>query len=272
MSAPAAVKPQQTHPVIEVFGPTVQGEGPEAGTPCYFVRLGGCDYRCSWCDSMYAVEPAEVREHSTKLTPEQIAARVVALPGGARWVILSGGNPALHHLSDLVDQLHAAGYRVAVETQGSVFRPWLSAVDRLVISPKGPSSGMETERHGAQFEAFMARLDQLRFATAHPMRRDRVALKIVVADDADYEWAAKVFGLYPRYDHHLSVCTPQLTPVKGRDDAADKLRAEGIGLLRRVVCDRYRWLCEKVAHDPRMGNVRVLPQLHVLAWGTERGR
>ena len=48
----------RTHPVIEVFGPTIQGEGAEAGLPTHFVRFGGCDYRCSWCDTMYAVDPA----------------------------------------------------------------------------------------------------------------------------------------------------------------------------------------------------------------------
>src|SRR5438105_206992 len=58
----------QTFPVIEVFGPTVQGEGPDAGRPAYFVRFGGCDYRCSWCDSMYAVEPADVRSHAEHLS------------------------------------------------------------------------------------------------------------------------------------------------------------------------------------------------------------
>ena len=48
--------------VVEVFGPTVQGEGPYAGRVCHFLRLGGCDYRCSWCDTPYAVDPAQVRK------------------------------------------------------------------------------------------------------------------------------------------------------------------------------------------------------------------
>ena len=44
-------------PVVEIFGPTIQGEGAEAGVPTHFVRVGGCDYRCIWCDTMYAVDP-----------------------------------------------------------------------------------------------------------------------------------------------------------------------------------------------------------------------
>ena len=45
-----------------MFGPTVQGEGPYAGRVCHFLRLGGCDYRCSWCDTPYAVDPVQVRK------------------------------------------------------------------------------------------------------------------------------------------------------------------------------------------------------------------
>ena len=49
-------------PVVEVFGPTIQGEGELAGVPTAFVRFGGCDYRCSWCDSLFAVLPEDVRD------------------------------------------------------------------------------------------------------------------------------------------------------------------------------------------------------------------
>src|SRR5215211_1387636 len=88
-------------PVIEIFGPTIQGEGAEAGLPCAFVRLGGCDFRCSWCDTMYAVDPAEVRANATRLNSDQIVSELRGLGGEYEWVILSGGNPALHDLTEL---------------------------------------------------------------------------------------------------------------------------------------------------------------------------
>src|SRR5215217_20609 len=96
--APAsAIAPARTRliPVIEVFGPTIQGEGAEAGLPTHFVRLGGCDFRCSWCDTMYAVDPATVRATARKLSAEEIVDEVDTLGGAAEWVALSGGNPAL---------------------------------------------------------------------------------------------------------------------------------------------------------------------------------
>src|SRR3954449_11904275 len=88
----------RTFPVIEIFGPTIQGEGAEAGLPTHFVRLGGCDYRCAWCDTMYAVDPRTVRARSESLPATEIVGRLHELGGHPEWVTLSGGNPALHHL------------------------------------------------------------------------------------------------------------------------------------------------------------------------------
>lgn len=91
--------------IIEIFGPTIQGEGPHAGRPVGFVRFGGCDFRCSWCDSMYAVEPAEVRANSEKLTADEIVDRLPACDV----VVLSGGNPALVQGEQLAEALALAG-------------------------------------------------------------------------------------------------------------------------------------------------------------------
>src|SRR3954453_7764862 len=131
MSSVAAVETRaptvgKTFPVIEVFGPTIQGEGAEAGLPTHFVRFGGCDYRCSWCDTMYAVDPAVVRATAERLSDDAIVERLDGLGGAPRWVTLSGGNPALHQLGALVGVLHERGSLVGAETQGSVWRDWLA--------------------------------------------------------------------------------------------------------------------------------------------------
>lgn len=239
----------KTFPVVETFGPTIQGEGPDAGLPCSFVRFGGCDYRCSWCDSLYAVEPSEVRK-AERLDVQQIIGRLPDVPR----VVLSGGNPALHELGELVDELHRLHRLVSVETQGSVWRDWLMKVDRLVISPKPPSSGMVSDRHDEQTAVFLEEAELHRAA----------AVKIVVFAERDYTWAQRFVGLgLPLY---LSVGTPQPPDDFSVDDLASWDES-----IREEVCTGYRWLCEKVAGDPLMAHVRVLPQLHVLAWGTARG-
>lgn len=237
-------------PVIEVFGPTIQGEGSEAGFPCYFVRFGGCDFHCRWCDSLYAVEPDEVRRNSTRMSAGDIVEKIEALPGEARWVILSGGNPVLHDLGELVAELQERGYLVAVETQGSKWKDWLLSVDRLTVSPKPPSSGETSELRLASFKRFMGNMAD-GCALAH------VTIKIVVDDDGDLLWARRIFGMYPAGDHCLSVCTPQGDMVE-----LDRLME---------VTRRYRRLAEQVAADPDLNEVRVLPQLHVIAWGSRRG-
>lgn len=247
-----------TWPVIEVFGPTIQGEGPEAGTPCHFVRFGGCDYRCEWCDSMYAVEPAEVRANAEKLGAGEIIDRLAKLGGEPRWVVLSGGNPALLDLDRLVKPLQGAGFKVAVETQGSRWASWLAGVDRLVISPKPPSSGMATSPHLFAFKGFMHHVAN------HGMLLES-ALKIVVADDADFQWARNLLSMYPVGEKHLSVCTPQ------SGDWEVNYPMDRSGNLILEVADRYAQLAEKVAEDPALADVKVLPQLHVIAWGDRRG-
>jgi 7-carboxy-7-deazaguanine synthase len=238
----------RTFPVIEIFGPTIQGEGAEAGLSTHFVRFGGCDYRCSWCDTMYAVDPAAVRRDSTRMSVDEICAAVDRLSGAPAWVSLSGGNPALHHLGELVDELHTAGFLVSVETQGSVWRDWLARVDRLTVSPKPPSSGMATGRRWEQFQRFM-------HLVADSGATQRTVLKVVCFDAPDLEWAKGIMNGYPGIPLILSAGTP--VPAQGP--------------VRDLVGDRYRWLCEQVAGDRELAQVRVLPQLHVIAWKEARG-
>jgi 7-carboxy-7-deazaguanine synthase len=239
----------QTFPVIELFGPTVQGEGPEAGRPAYFIRFGGCDFRCSWCDSLYAVDPAEVRANATQMSSAEIRTALGELTAGPTLVVLTGGNPALHPLDELVEALQGEGFDVAVETQGSVFRPWLVRVDRLVVSPKPPSSGEASGRHWDQLGQFMASSLEARAA---------LALKVVVFDQGDLAYATEVARAWPAVPLHLSVGTD---PEPALSAEADRAR----------ILDHFRWLCEAAAQVPELSGARVLPQLHVLAWGRARG-
>lgn len=245
---------ERTYPVIEIFGPTIQGEGPDAGLTCSFIRVGGCDYRCSWCDSMYAVDPAEVKAHAEKLTAAEIVDRLPVAP----MVVISGGNPALLELGPLVARIQDAGMRVSVETQGSRWKPWLAMVDQLVVSPKPPSSDMVSEEHEAETAGFFAALARQDGATA--------AIKIVVGSATDYGWAKRFIGLgWPVY---LSALTPQPSwSFEPSNEQIEDAEQSAIRMLR----DNYAWLCNTVAQDPEMADVRVLPQLHVVAWGLARG-
>jgi 7-carboxy-7-deazaguanine synthase len=183
------------------------------------------------------------------MSVEEIWAEVVSLSGGQPLTVsLSGGNPAIQPLGPLIARGDAEGYRFALETQGSVARDWFADLDTLVLSPKPPSSGMETD--WGQFE------DCLRRAAGGP----EVALKIVVFDERDYRYAREVAGRYPDLPVYLQ--PGNHTPPPADDDDA---RIDIDGIMERML-----WLVETVTED-RWFEARVLPQLHVLLWGNRRG-
>lgn len=234
--------------VVEVFGPTIQGEGPHAGRVTHFVRFGGCDYRCEWCDTPDAVLPERVRL-ADDLSEDEIVARLDALLP-APMVVLSGGNPALWQPDHLIGLLTDRYRTIAVETQGSRWRDWLGLVQSLVISPKPPSSGEVNAHNAQQFERFMDKVLMLRV----PVNE---ALKVVVFDADDLAWAKSVHSEYPDVPFYLSVGTDP--------DGADHAdTVAGVGA-------RYAWLCERVVNDLAWHDVTVLPQLHVVAWGHKVG-
>ncbi|TBF20798.1 7-carboxy-7-deazaguanine synthase QueE [Rhizobium ruizarguesonis] len=234
--------------VSEIFGPTIQGEGALIGLPTVFVRTGGCDYRCSWCDSLHAVDSA-FRDQWIPMSTEAIWHEIMKLSGGKPLTVsLSGGNPAIQPLRPLIELGHSQGYRFALETQGSVAQAWFRDLDVLVVSPKPPSSGMLTDWDQVD--------NCLQLAAGGP----EVALKIVVFDDADYEFAEQAGQRYPQIPLFLQPGNHR-PPPPDNDDA--RIDIDG-------VMDRMHWLVERVTAD-QWFEVRVLPQLHVLLWGNKRG-
>ncbi|MGX0905152.1 7-carboxy-7-deazaguanine synthase [Roseovarius sp. MBR-79] len=233
--------------VAEIFGPTIQGEGALIGQPTVFVRTGGCDYRCSWCDSLHAVD-AEYRHDWQPMQPEAVMEEVARLSGGRPLLVtLSGGNPAIQPLGPLIEAGRAEGYRFAMETQGSVARDWFARLDMLVLSPKPPSSGMAVD--WAVFADCVA-----------AAKGAETVLKIVIFDEADYLWARQVAGRYP--DLPLVLQPGNHTPPPPEDDSA-VVDHDGINA-------RMRWLVGRVVADGWFA-ARVLPQLHVTLWGNRRG-
>ena len=135
---------EKKFPVIEIFGPVIQGEGVMAGHQTNFLRLGGCDYRCSWCDTMYAVDPDQVKENSTMMSTNEIIAGLVDLHNKypVATVTISGGNPCMHKIDGVIHMLNEARWEIVVETQGTLWQDWLLGCALVTISPKPPSSSM----------------------------------------------------------------------------------------------------------------------------------
>jgi 7-carboxy-7-deazaguanine synthase len=131
--------------VSEIFGPTIQGEGPSAGQTCTFVRLGGCNLSCDWCDTPYTWDAARY-DLQRELVPRQTAqVAEEAIATETRLVVITGGEPLLQsrELATLVARLQAKGRRVEFETNGTLSPAGLPA-DLFVVSPKLRNSGLRT--------------------------------------------------------------------------------------------------------------------------------
>lgn len=228
--------------ISEIFH-SFQGEGALIGKPTVFVRTGGCDSRCSWCDTFYAVLP-ENRPSWLKLEPEDIFAKIVDLSPKPILITLSGGNPAIEPLEPLIDMGLFEGYRFSLETQGTIKQPWFTKLDYLTLSPKPPSSGMLFKERKLQGCIDIA----LTSSRCHPF------FKIVIFDEEDYLFAKKVTEKYFYIPVYLQTGNAHV----GEDFSLED------------VLERTRWLMERVAQD-QWNNATVLPQLHTLLFGSKRG-
>jgi 7-carboxy-7-deazaguanine synthase len=153
--------------LIELYK-SVQGESSFAGLPCIFVRLAGCNLRCSWCDSEYTFKGGY------KQSLDEVEAAVAAL-APVRLVEFTGGEPMLQEreLLPLMERLLAQGYTLMIETSGERLLGNVPKDVHKIVDVKCPGSG-----EGGSFR--MENLDAL-------TKRDEV--KFVISDRVDYEFA-----------------------------------------------------------------------------------
>ncbi|MCX8471485.1 MAG: 7-carboxy-7-deazaguanine synthase QueE [Chitinophagaceae bacterium] len=156
---------KQTLPVMEAFY-TIQGEGFYQGHAAYFVRLGGCDVGCVWCD----VKESWDAEAHPKLSIKEIVDEAKQFEG--RLVVITGGEPLMHDTTALTNAFKDAGFATNIETSGS--SPLSGEWDWICLSPK-------------KFKEPL--LEVCKKANE---------LKIVVYNKSDFEWAEKYAALVPR--------------------------------------------------------------------------
>lgn len=235
--------------ITEVFGPVIQGEGLLIGKPAVFIRAHGCDYACNGCDTPYARRPFNLALNSADELVEMVVERTKGIPLS---VVLTGGNPALQDFSELIMLLMGRGYTTAIETQGSIACNWFSELDYLTISPKAPSSGNITEISSVS-ECIK------KFEDGFRQRSRYACIKVVVQSKLDLYYAEEIFGAidtnFP--GHSMLFC---LQPFNASQNPN-----------REVLIRAYDRLVSEVLKR-RMYSVSILPQLHVIVWGNERGR
>jgi 7-carboxy-7-deazaguanine synthase len=230
--------------VAEVFGPTIQGEGPASGRAAAFLRLGGCNLSCSWCDTPYTWDATryDLAAELTVRPVADIAAATIAAAGPARAVVLTGGEPLYQQgpdLYDLLKRVREQDLAVHVETNGTIAPTdrMLDLVTTWVVSPKLGNAGQHRGRQTAA----------LNLAWGVAALVADVHLKVVCANTEDVTAAAELAeraGLPP---HRVWVMPEGTTPA--------------------ALAQRWPSLCDEAA---RRG-FNASHRLHVLAWGDERG-
>ncbi len=143
-------------PLVESFY-TIQGEGFHTGKPAFFIRLGGCDVGCRWCDSKESWDP----DRFPPVEIETIVSQAAATP--ARAIVITGGEPMNYPLDMLCNMLKEYGLEIFLETSGS--SPMSGHFDWICLSPK---------RNKPPKEEFFSVADEL---------------KVIVETPADFEWA-----------------------------------------------------------------------------------
>ena len=228
--------------ITEIFK-SIQGEGTRAGLPCVFVRLTGCNLRCTWCDTAYAFHGGK------KMSVDEVMARVEELAGGEEkraggtpalqkvravpLVELTGGEPLLQEeIYPLAEKLVAAGYTVMIETSGEKFVGRLPREVIKIVDVKCPDSGEADTFDMKNLEA-VGENDEMKF---------------VISSRKDYEFARE----FTR-EHGLSEKVKQVLFSPVFDDPEGKWK----GLEPRQLVE---WMLEDGLA------VRLGLQLHKFVW------
>ena len=251
----------QTANVVEVFS-SVQGEGPHVGETTLFVRLGGCDLRCAWCDSPHTWKPAERCRFETErgsarfravANPVPLADVVAAAEAleveAHRFVSFTGGEPLLQPdaVTALAGALAGRGPRIYLETHGLAAAALEQLVDRIDVVSMDWKLGSDVRREGRS-----TRDPEESFDAAHAkflevaQRASEVVVKVVITPASrDAELDAVARALERLADPPLLVIQP-VTPCGSVKQAPSAER-----LLALVAC-----------LSRRLPEVRLIPQTH----------
>jgi len=226
--------------ITEIFK-SIQGESTYAGLPCIFVRLTGCNLRCTWCDTAYAFYGG------VKMTVDEVFERVRELAiaaAGAKpkipLVELTGGEPLLQpDVYPLAERLLAAGHTVLIETSGERFAGKLPREVVKIVDVKCPDSG--------EADTFdMANLDALD-------RKDEI--KFVISSRRDYEFARDFTRQHRLTERvHQVIFSPVMADPEGKWPEMDR-RALAEWILEDGLPVRLGLQLHKFVWDPAMRGV-----------------
>lgn len=169
------LSPMETLRLIEIFA-SVQGESSLSGLPTTFVRLAACNLRCTWCDTTYSFGRGEL--HSLESILDTVEAK------GCLYVCITGGEPLLQEGAlRLMEALCAKGYKVSLETGGSLTIEKVDPRVKIILDIKCPGSRMEAKNLWSNLS----------------LLKPQDEIKFVILDKEDYDYAKRVCEQYNLY-------------------------------------------------------------------------
>jgi 7-carboxy-7-deazaguanine synthase len=179
--------------ICEIFA-SIQGESSYAGLPCIFVRLTGCNLRCTYCDTVYAYE------EGVEMNADQILDEVGKQ--GLQLVEITGGEPLLQKdVLSLISRLLDLGYKVLIETNGTVDIKDVDERAIIIMDVKTPGSGM-TDSLNTENLGRLKKGDELKF---------------VITDRPDYDWAVSLIGKYGLAERCAILFSPSFGAIEASD-------------------------------------------------------
>lgn len=210
--------------ISEIFL-SIQGESTYAGMPCVFVRLGGCNMRCAWCDTGFARDA----EGAVEMSVDDVVREVRKIRSACSLAEITGGEPLLQpETLALVSRLLDDGFDVLIETNGSMTLAGIDGRAVKIVDVKCPSSA-----HVGSF--LMENLDYI---------TPQDEIKFVIADRNDYEFAVKFIGDYLKDACSNILFAPvksEITPAR----LAEWILKDGLRVRLQLQIHKYIWADEK---------------------------
>jgi 7-carboxy-7-deazaguanine synthase len=202
--------------VNEIFF-SIQGESTSVGQPTVFIRLSGCDLRCTYCDTTYAYYEGE------KVELDEIIAKVKTFP--ARFVCVTGGEPLLQKKShDLMSRLCDLDYNVSIETGGHISCRTVDPRVRKIIDVKTPDSG-----EGGSFC-----MDNLELTDVN------LEFKFVICSEKDFYWSNDFVQRHKLSEKYEVLFSPQFESIRPQW-LAEKILTEKSKARLQLQLHKYIW-------------------------------
>lgn len=207
--------------VTEIFL-SIQGESSHAGRPCSFVRLTGCPMRCVWCDSEYTFYGGE------RIGFEDIFAKLEKF--GCNLVEVTGGEPlAQKNVFPFITELCDRGFEVLIETGGYVSTEKVDPRASVILDVKCPASGEAQRNHWPNLER---------------LRPDKVEIKFVIADLADWEFAKEIIERYDLPNRAKEILVSPVHGIENLQAIAEEISRSGLPVRLNLQLHKYIWGAE----------------------------